>query len=93
MDEIIQNISRDHFVANFEELVAENQIQTAIDVLISAEPEEQMLVIHEAQPVLLVHFVQALDREDRIEVTDQLSPEARQSLLDVLEEVAQLGRV
>jgi magnesium transporter len=61
--------------------------------LISAEPEEQMLVIHEAQPVLLVHFVQALDREDRIEVTDQLSPEARQSLLDVLEEVAQLGRV
>ena len=93
MDEIMNNISRDHFVANFEELVAENQIQTATDMLISAEPEEQMLVIREAQPVLLERFVQALDREDRIEVIDQLTPEARESLLQVLEEVAKLGRV
>ena len=93
MDEIMNNISRDHFVANFEELVAENQIQTATDMLISAEPEEQMLVIREAQPVLLERFVQALDREDRIEVIDQLTPEAREILLQVLEEVAKLGRV
>jgi hypothetical protein len=93
MDEIINNFSRVHFVANFEELVAENQIQTATDVLISAEPEEQMLVIREAQPVLLERFVQALDREDRIEVIDQLTPKARESLLQVLEEVANLGRV
>ncbi len=93
MDEIMNNISRDHFVANFEELVAENQIQTATDVLISAEPEEQMLVIREAQPVLLERFVQALDREDRIEVIDQLTPKAREILLQVLEEVAKLGRV
>ena len=92
MEEIMNNISRDHFVANFEELVAENQIQTATDMLISAEPEEQMLVIREAQPVLLERFVQALDREDRIEVIDQLTPEARESLLQVLEEVAKLGR-
>jgi hypothetical protein len=33
MEEILNNISDDHFVANFEELVIENQIQTAIDVL------------------------------------------------------------
>ena len=92
MEEIMNNISRDHFVANFEELVIENQIQTATDMLISAEPEEQILVIREAQPVLLERFVQALDREDRIEVIDQLTPEARESLLQVLEEVAKLGR-
>ena len=93
MDEIMNNISRDHFVANFEELVAENQIQTASDVLISAEPEEQMLVIREAQPVLLERFVEALDREDRIEVIDQLTPKAREILLQVLEEAAKLGRI
>ena len=93
MDEIMNNINSDHFVANFEELVAENQIQTATDMLISAEPEEQFLVIREAQPVLLERFVQALDREDRIEVIDQLTPEAREILLQVLEEVAKLGRV
>ena len=62
-------------------------------MLISAEPEEQILVIREAQPVLLERFVQALDREDRIEVIDQLTPEAREILLQVLEEVAKLGRV
>jgi magnesium transporter len=93
MDEIMNNISRDHFVANFEELVAENQIHTAADMLISAEPEEQILVIREAQAVLLERFVQALDHEDRIEVIDQLSPEAREILLQELEEAAKLGRV
>jgi magnesium transporter len=90
MDEILNNISREHLVANFEELVAENQIQTATDLLISAEPEEQMIVIRQAQPALLERFVQALDHEDRIEVIDQLTPEARESLLQVLEEAAQL---
>jgi magnesium transporter len=93
MDEIMNHINRNHFVANFEELVAENQIQTATDMLISAEPDEQILIIREAQPVLLEHFVQALDREDRIEVIDQLTPEARAILLQVLEEVEQQGRV
>jgi len=92
MEEIMKNINSDHFVANFEELVIENQIQTAIDLLISAEPDEQMLVIREAQPLLLERFVQALDREDRIEVIDQLTPEARESLLQALKEVARLGR-
>jgi magnesium transporter len=93
MEEILTQISHDHFVANFEELVIENQIQTAADVLISAEPEEQMRVIREAQPALLERFVQALDREDRIEVIDQLTSEARASLLLALEEVANLGHV
>ena len=51
-----------------------------------------MLVIREAQPILLERFVQALDREDRIEVIDQLTPEARESLLQALKEVARLGR-
>src|SRR5512138_1134619 len=91
MEEILNNISRVDFVANFEELVAENQIQTATDLLISAEPEDQILVIRQALPVLLERFVQALDREDRIEVIDQLTPEARESLLQVLEEAAKLG--
>ena len=81
----------DHFVANFEELVVENQIQTATDMLISAEPEEQMSCDQAGPAVLLERFVQALDREDRIEVIDQLTPEARESLLQVLEEVAKLG--
>jgi magnesium transporter len=91
MDEMMIHISNNHFVANFEELVAENQIQTAIDMLTSAEPEEQMLVIREAQPVLLERFVQALDHEDRIEVIDQLTEEARVCLLRALEEAEQLA--
>ena len=85
-------VSREHMVANFEELVTENQIQTAIDLLVYAEPEEQILVIDEAQPGLLVRFVQALDLEDSIEITDQLTPEARQRLLQALEEAALHGR-
>ncbi len=92
MDEILNNINEDHFVANFEELVMENQIQTAIDVLTSAEDDEQLLVIQNAQPVLLERFVQALDREDRIEVIEQLTTDARTSLLQVLEELEQFGR-
>lgn len=93
MEEILNNISDVHFVANFEELVIENQIQTAIDMLTSAEDEEQLLVIREAQPVLLERFVQALDREDRIEVIEQLTADARASLLQVLEEVEKLARI
>ena len=93
MEEILNNISENHFVANFEELVIENQIQTAIDVLTSAEDEEQLLVIREAQPILLERFVHALDQEDRIEVIEQLNADARASLLQVLEELEQLGRV
>ena len=93
MEEILHNISNDHFVANFEELVIENQIQTAIDMLTSAEDEEQLLVIQAAQPVLLERFVQALDREDRIEVIEQLSADARTNLLQVLEEVEKLSHI
>jgi magnesium transporter len=93
MEEILHNISNDHFVANFEELVIENQIQTAIDMLTSAEDDEQLLVIQEAQPVLLERFVQALDREDRIEVIEQLSADARTNLLQVLEEVEKLSQI
>ncbi len=93
MEEILNNISDNHFVANFEELVIENQIQTAIDVLASAEDEEQLLVIQKAQPVLLERFVQALDREDRIEVIEQLNGDARASLLQVLEEVEKLSHI
>ena len=93
MEDILDNISQEHFVANFEELVSENQIQTAADMLISATPEDQVFVIKNAQPVLLERFVQALDRQDRIEVIDQLIPDARKSLLQVLEEVAMLSLV
>ncbi|MHB1319351.1 MAG: CorA family divalent cation transporter, partial [Anaerolineae bacterium] len=92
MDDTMTGVSRAQFVANFEELVAENQIQTASDVLISAEPEEQMQAIREAQPALLDRFFKALDIEDRIEVTDGLSPEARDALRQVLEEVARVAQ-
>ncbi len=92
MDEILNNISDDHFVANFEELVIENQIQTAIDVLTSAEDEEQLHVIQKAQPVLLERFIQALDHEDRIEVIEQLTADARANLLQVLEDLEKLVR-
>ncbi len=93
MDVFMSNSSREHIVANFEELIAENQIQTATDLLISAEPEEQTLVIRRTVPALLERFVQALDREDRIEVIDQLTPEARESLLHILAEAAKPGPV
>lgn len=93
MEEILNHISDDHFVANFEELVIENQIQTAIDMLTSAEDEEQLLVIQKAQPILLERFVQALDREDRIEVIEQLTADSRANLLQVLEELEEHDRV
>jgi magnesium transporter len=89
----MRNVSRDQIVASFDELVADNQIQTATDLLISAEPDEQLLVVREANPMMLERFVQALDLEDRIEVIDQLTPEARESLLQVLAEAAKLGAV
>ena len=72
MEEIMESINQDHFVASFEELVIENQIQTAADMLISATPEEQSLLIKQAQPVLLERFVQALDHEDRIPRVDKV---------------------
>ena len=80
----MRNVSRDQIVANFEELVAENQIQTATDLLISVEPEDQILIMNETSPVLLDRFVQALDHEDKLEVTGQLTVEARQHLLHIL---------
>ena len=88
MGVFMRNISRDQIVANFEELVADNQIQTATDLLISAEPEDQVLVIRETRPNLLARFLQALDLEDKLEVTNQLTPEARQSLLQTLTRTA-----
>jgi magnesium transporter len=87
------NVTSDQIVAAFSELVDDNQIQTATDLLVSAEPDDQILVIRETEPLLLERFVQALDRDDRIEVIDQLIPEARQSLLQVLEEAARLSTV
>ena len=93
MGVFMTNVNRDQVVANFEELVSENQIQTATDLLISAEPEEQTLVIRQTQPMLLERFVQALDREDRVEVVDQLTLEARESLRHILAEVARPGRI
>lgn len=92
MEEIMNSINRDHFVANFEELVIENQIQTAIDVLTAAESEDQIYVIQQIRPALLERFVQALDREDRFEVIDQITEEARDTLLQALEEAEKLGR-
>jgi magnesium transporter len=84
MSSIMRNVSHDQIVADFEELVAENQIQTATELLVSAEPEVQVLIVNETRPVLLDRFLQALDPEDRIEVTGQLAAEARQHLLHVL---------
>ena len=83
MGALMRSVRRDQLVANFEELVAENQIQTATDLLISAEPEDQALVILETRPDLLQSFLQALDVEDKLEVTDQLAPLALQHLRQI----------
>jgi magnesium transporter len=77
----MRNISRDLMVASFEELVAENQIQTAADLLISADADDQLIIVAAASPALLHHLIQALDDEDRLEVSRRLSGAARDSLL------------
>jgi hypothetical protein len=38
------NVTSDQIVAAFGELVGDNQIQTATDLLISAEPDDQLLM-------------------------------------------------
>jgi len=80
----MRNVSRDQIAANFEELVAENQIQKAVELLIGAEPEEQVALIEQTMPALLERLFQALPADDRAEMTAQLSEEARQSLAQIL---------
>jgi magnesium transporter len=82
------NLSRDHMVAAFEELIADDQMQTAVELLLSADPEEQLLAITTSSPTLLHNLFQALDVEDRLEVTRRLSDGARGSLLEILTETA-----
>ena len=82
----MRNVSRDQAVANFEELVAENQVQTAVEMLVAAEPEDQLTLIEQTNPMLLGRLFEALSEEDRAEVTDQLAEEARQNLMQILDE-------
>ncbi|HEX5164372.1 MAG TPA: CorA family divalent cation transporter [Thermomicrobiales bacterium] len=85
----MRNVSRDHLVAAFAELIAEDQIQTAVELLVAAEPDEQLLAITESSPDLLHSLFQALDVEDRLEVTRRLSDAARDRLLEILTETAE----
>lgn len=78
------NVSRDQMVAAFEELILENQVQTAADLLVSADPEDQQLVVTGSSSVVLQRLFQALDAEDRLEVTRRLGEPARDSLLQAL---------
>jgi magnesium transporter len=80
----MRNVSRDHVLANFEELVAENQIQTAVELLVAAEPDDQVILMEQTNPSLLERLFQALPADDRAEVMDQLVEEALQSLAQVL---------
>jgi magnesium transporter len=80
----MRNVSYEQIVANFEELVAENQIQTAVELLAGAEPDEQVILIEQSSTALLERLFQALPAEDRAEVTAQLVEEARQSLARAL---------
>jgi magnesium transporter len=75
------NVSRDQVVAAFEELVLENQTQTAMDLLVSADPDEQLLIVTTSSPGVLHRLFQSLDVDDRLEVTRRLPEEIRESLL------------
>jgi magnesium transporter len=81
----MRNVSRDQVVANFEELVADNQIQTAVELLVAAEPDDQLILIEQSNPSLLERLFEALPADDGAEVTAQLVEEARQSLARVLQ--------
>jgi magnesium transporter len=80
----MRNVNRDQVLANFEELVAENQIQTAVELLVAAEPDDQVILMEQTNPSLLERLFQALPADDRAEVMDQLVEEALQSLAQVL---------
>jgi magnesium transporter len=78
------NVSRDQMVAAFEELVLENQVQTAMDLLVSADPADQLLIVANGSPVLLHRLFQGLDAEDQLEVTRRLADGARNALHQIL---------
>jgi magnesium transporter len=80
----MRNVSRDHVLANFEELVSENQIQTAVELLVAAEPDDQVILMEQTNPSLVERLFQALPADDRAEVMDHLAEEALQSLAQVL---------
>jgi hypothetical protein len=65
-------MDRDQIVAGFEELVAQNQIQTAVDLLTSVRPEDQLFLVKHGDPALAGRFFQALDAEERLEVAGNL---------------------
>lgn len=85
----VRNVGRDHLVAAFEELIEEDQTQTALELLVAAEPEEQLELVTTSSPPLLHALFQALDVDDRLEVTRRLSESARDSLLRILTETAE----
>lgn len=81
----MRNVSRDQIVANFEELVTENQVQTAVELLTGAEPDDQLILVEQADPALLDRLFQSLSVEERVEVANQLAEEARQALATALQ--------
>ena len=80
----MRNVSRAAIIANFEELLAEDQIQTAVDLLVVAEPDQELVLIEQTSPALLEDPFQALSADERAELTGQLSAPARARLAEVL---------
>lgn len=89
----MRNVSRDQVVANFEELVRENQIKTAVELLATADAEDQLIIVEESNPHLLETLLLALSNEERASVLDQLTKEVRESLLGVLPDDARAPAV
>src|SRR5688500_2716661 len=65
-----REVSRDHVLAYFEELVSQNQIQPAVELLVAAEPEDQVILMEQTNPLLLERLFQALPADERAEVMD-----------------------
>ncbi|MFA7248594.1 MAG: magnesium transporter CorA family protein [Dehalococcoidia bacterium] len=80
----MRNFNSDQIVVTFEELIADNQMQTAAELLTSAEPPEQVALIEQASVASLARFVEALSGEERAEVAGRLGEEAFRQLTQTL---------
>ena len=80
----MSNVRDEQIIANFEELLADDQIPTAVDLLVDAEPDEQLALIEHTSDELLTHLVQALPVDERAEMVRHLADPARQRLERIL---------
>ena len=78
------NVNPAQIVPNFEELVTENQVQTAVEILVAADGQDQSMPIAQTSPELLERLFQALPADERSELMLGLSEEARDALAEAL---------